>query len=167
MDAEKSEFVALVKTFEIRSYPSYLFMDRDGELIAKEGGYKTVEKLGAVCQKVLSFIDDSPLSKLTNGNIRNLTDQQLDTIVMDYSNYNFSVKDDLKELFYERLSNNNPISDEAYLFLVSNYKLGEDYQLLIDNFSVEIGFLNQHLWDRGFRGVFAKLFEAATISNNN
>jgi len=43
LDMEKGEGVDFAKKYEVRSYPSYLFFNSDGELIHRSGGSKPIE----------------------------------------------------------------------------------------------------------------------------
>lgn len=44
MNAEKEEGVDIAKKFEVRAYPTYLYLDTDGKLIRTESGYTEADK---------------------------------------------------------------------------------------------------------------------------
>jgi thioredoxin-related protein len=53
MDMEKGEGPALAKKYEIHAYPTFLFIDGNGNLISSEGGYKEAPLFIAVGQAAL------------------------------------------------------------------------------------------------------------------
>ncbi len=53
VDGEKGEGVHLARKYEIRGYPSLIFVDSDGQLIAQATGYRTPEQLIGMGRQVL------------------------------------------------------------------------------------------------------------------
>ncbi len=70
IDAEKVEGLDLVKTYQISSYPSYLFVDGTGRLILKKTGAMEIEEFLQLGQRILEL--DNDIVKMTldykNGN---------------------------------------------------------------------------------------------------
>ena len=54
VDGEKGEGIHLVRKYRIRGYPSLIFVDSDGKLIAQTAGYHTPEQLIEIGKQVLS-----------------------------------------------------------------------------------------------------------------
>ncbi len=44
LDCEKGEGVEVARTYQIHSFPTYLFVDGDGRLVYRSGGYMPIEK---------------------------------------------------------------------------------------------------------------------------
>ncbi len=53
VDGEKGEGVHLARKFKIRGYPSLIFVDSDGQLIAQSTGYRTPEQFIGMGRQVL------------------------------------------------------------------------------------------------------------------
>jgi len=53
VDGEKGEGIHLAKKFNIRGYPSLIFIDSDEQLIAQATGYRTPEQLIGMGRQVL------------------------------------------------------------------------------------------------------------------
>ncbi len=53
VDGEKGEGIHLARKFKIRGYPSLIFIDSDGQLIAQATGYRTPEQLIGMGRQVL------------------------------------------------------------------------------------------------------------------
>ena len=54
VDGEKGEGIDLAKKFRIKGYPSMIFLDSDGELIAQTSGYRDPEDFIELGQVVLN-----------------------------------------------------------------------------------------------------------------
>ncbi len=54
VDGEKGEGIGLAKKFGIKGYPSMIFLDSDGELIAQTSGYRDPEDFIELGQVVLN-----------------------------------------------------------------------------------------------------------------
>ena len=54
VDGEKGEGIGLAKKFKIKGYPSMIFLDSDGELIAQTSGYRDPEDFIELGQVVLN-----------------------------------------------------------------------------------------------------------------
>ncbi|MEP4595862.1 MAG: thioredoxin family protein [Cyclobacteriaceae bacterium] len=59
MNAEKGEGVEVNKKFEIRGYPTYLFLDSNGELISRFSGYTEAEPFIDYAKEALTKFEES------------------------------------------------------------------------------------------------------------
>src|SRR5690606_25040448 len=55
MDMEKGDGPALAKKYEIKAYPTYLFIDGDGNIVHRDGGFMEADPFMAVGQKALDI----------------------------------------------------------------------------------------------------------------
>ena len=54
VDGEKGEGILLARKYKIKGYPSLIFIDSEGQLIAQTAGYRTPEQFIALGEQVLS-----------------------------------------------------------------------------------------------------------------
>ena len=53
MDMEKGEGTTIMNAYKVNAFPTYLFLNQNGEVIQIEGGYKSAEEFVKVASKVL------------------------------------------------------------------------------------------------------------------
>ncbi len=165
LDAEKDENLHLVKHFKINAFPTFIFSDENGELIAKEIGYKSVIEFQNLFQNLNSFLKEGFSSKLRAENLDKLTDAEFETIY-EYSNFNFDSKRLIKEKSYQRIDDGEEISVEGILFLLNNFELEDRYELLFENIPEGTSMTQNMRIVREFKKVFNLLFRSAIQERN-
>ena len=166
VDAEDPMYKNLVTQFEVISYPTYIFAKSNGDLVSKETGYRLSEDFEKVCNKLLTFLNDDPLSKLSTDKVEQLSDEEIENILNDYSNYNFGLKESLKKNAYDKLKNNNPITIAEYEFLLCNYKPNDQYHLLLENAPEKLTMMNRPKWNKRISELFIKLYKQAIADDD-
>ncbi|WP_350285631.1 thioredoxin family protein [uncultured Croceitalea sp.] len=64
IDAEKGIGKALVKTFEVKGYPTYIFMDADGTVINKTVGTQGIESVSAMLDHTATIYENKKFKTL-------------------------------------------------------------------------------------------------------
>ena len=60
-DAEDIKYRHLAKKFEVRAYPTFLFLNDQRELVSKSVGFKNAEELSIMAEEVLDYLKSEPL----------------------------------------------------------------------------------------------------------
>jgi peroxiredoxin len=97
IDAEK-EGVDLAKKFKISNFPSYLFLDKNGELVQYDFGYYNVEQFSTIGMAVLDKASSKSMSKDMTKTMSPPIDQVKGKMVGDKI-ADFSAKDHLGKTF--------------------------------------------------------------------
>ncbi len=63
-DAEDNRFRELSKKFDVKAYPTLLFLNADHELINRQTGFLKAKDLSKTAKEVLQFINDNPLNNI-------------------------------------------------------------------------------------------------------
>lgn len=162
LDAEKSINKDLVKQYEINAYPTSIFIDHQGDLIAKEVGYKSTDEFESLCINLLTFKEEDHATKLTVEKINKISVEELDTILSKYLHYNFNEKAAIKRKYYDLLKLGEQISFYAVQYLLINYEKEDEYFLLLDMIPEKISFDDYIEWSHKFRRFFEGQFKDAT-----
>ena len=64
-DAEDDRFRELTKRFDVKAYPTLLFLNADRELINRPIGFLEAKELSKTAEKVLDYINNSPLNNVS------------------------------------------------------------------------------------------------------
>jgi len=166
INAEKNEYLDLMEKFKINSYPTYIFANSNGDIISKEKGYKTVKQLDEICNKLKETLQNNRIFDLDPTALSKLSNDELENIVKEYSNYNFESKEALKDMFYHELENGNSVSSSIFDFLLNNYELDDKYSLLVDNFPSNFSALQRTQMEIKFKAMFSYLYHSAIIEDD-
>lgn len=102
LDAEKGEGIELAKKYEVKAYPTYLFVKADGSLFSRALGSMEAEKFIAVSKTALADMNDpKPLSVLEKEYPSNKTNA---TFLLEYMNKREKLGKENAQLFDEYLA---------------------------------------------------------------
>ena len=166
LDAEKEINKDVVNQFKINSYPTFIFANANGDLISIEKGLKPEKEFAEICTALLHFLSDDLSAKMSNDNIGNLSDDELEKVFSDYSNINFGGKSELKRICYDKIASDEEVSLSAFEFLANNYSLGDRYHLLIDLIPKEMLISDRIKLRMKFTSMFELLFKDASLKND-
>jgi len=158
LDAEREINRGLVKSYKINSYPTSLFISGNGELIAKEIGYKSAAEFIHICANLFGFINEEHNSKLSDENINNISNDELDKILSKYLHFNFDAKAAIKNRLYKQLKQDGKISIVAFQYLIFNYEKNDEYFLLTNLIPDKISIFDDFHWQYEFDAFYEKLF---------
>jgi len=159
LNAEADINEDLVQLYRIKSYPTFVFVNQNGELIYKESGYRSAEELRSICENILSFLEEDIDSKLTESNIDELSDGDLEAIIIKYPNFRFRTYQAIKNKYYNQLRLGNRISLFGVDFLFDNYDWKDEYSLLTSMIPKKIPLIDDFGWKRKFVSLYNDIFK--------
>jgi thiol-disulfide isomerase/thioredoxin len=154
IDAEKAINKSLVEKYSINAYPTLVFVNSDGDMITKERGFKTTEIFEALSTEVVSKYKDPLLSKIGNSDIDDFSKEEIDIIISDYITTEFAIKKDIKKKILHDLQYTNNVSQESFEYLLYNYAIGDDYNIVFNSISKYITSKNQLELSMQGRNIF-------------
>lgn len=113
IDAEKGEGIEITKKYEVMSYPTYLFIEADGTLFSRYGGYMEADKFISVSKTaIIDLNDPKPLSEWEKEYVEKKNDP---TFLLEYINKRLKLGKLATQLFDEYLAllpNDQRVSDK-------------------------------------------------------
>jgi len=161
MNGEKLINKEKVTNYDIKVYPTSVFLNSNGKLVSKEEGYFSAQLFEEKCTNLLSFLNDDLKDKMELSNIDKFTDEELDRIISNYSSYDFKIMPSLKNKFYDRLKRGESVSKNAGKFLVNSYEENDPYPLLIKAIPDSLWIMNSFQWSVKFMMIFETLYKNA------
>ena len=115
-DMEKGEGPAIAAKYGIRSYPSFLFLNGDGEVVTKNLGYMSEDQF-------LAFGKEAGTSKLKSGTYKEAFEKgekdpvQLQNMMRLYSDTDYELAKKISERYFEVIKNRPLDKDEVNLLI--------------------------------------------------
>lgn len=136
VDMEKGEGIELRKKYNVNSYPTYLFVDSDGNLIHRDGGAKNADLFIAVGKKALDPANnlEGMNSEYAAGNrsqeflrtyipvLGKAKQKEKQTKIFETYYSSIPKTDLINEKDYEVIMSVVEPGDEAFLFLLKNHE---------------------------------------------
>ena len=102
IDAEKGDGIEIAKKYEVKSYPTYLFIKADGTLFSRSVGSMEAEKFIAVSKTAITDMNDpKPLSEWEKEYVEKKSDS---AFMLDYINKRSKLGKSTTQLFDEYLA---------------------------------------------------------------
>ena len=120
-DADDIKYKADARRLGVVAYPTYLFLDPSGKLIASPSGYKDAKSFMNLTQSIIDFIADNPLEGL---DLSTLSLDESNDILKQLADFNIEEKTVLTDQMINQLkdSNDSLWTDYAEVLAINSHE---------------------------------------------
>lgn len=148
-NAEEYPYSNLAKEYTVSGYPTFLYVDFNGQVVKRVTGYQSKNQLLDLSKKVVIFLNKDQSEIVSNlYNYGQPDKQALIDALRDYKGYQFREKREIFEMLFQIYTSQDSITNSEYPILTDNISSIEHLSFAVDHYPI-----SQSLGIANFRQV--------------
>jgi len=136
-DADHVYFNSLVKQYGVTGYPTFLYIDHDGNVIRRRTGYRDTKAFRELSQEVINFQNKDHNSEVSALMLKeDLTKEDVFTALKNLNGFYHAQKPTLFNIFIKKLDGEKTISHEEYEVIVDNMTTPQHLKYAVGYFPI-------------------------------